>query len=423
MTETAFVPILVSTGVLIGAAILGGRLARRVHAPAVLGELLAGVLLGATVLGHWRPDVHAWLFPAIGSGAIVRQTLARMGLLVFLFYAGLELDFSFPAGRRAAIALASLFGILVPFGTGVALVLSHPEPWKSPVGADTTTMAIFMGAALSISALPVLARIVMDLGLSRSPIASVMLSAAVLDDLAGWTLFGIALGRTRGGAGSGITAPVIVFALLIASAVLGRPLARWARPRMEALFPMPGHRIGLAVVLFFLTAAAVELAGVHALFGAFLVGLALAERRETRSASQEITHQVALGVLGPLYFVSVAIQVDFRAHFDLRLVAVVLVVACLGKLSGATLGARLGGLPARAALAVGAGLNARGAMEIALAAAALEAGLIAHDAFVALVVMALATSMMSAPLLGYLLRDERAPEPEPAQTGGRSPVM
>jgi Kef-type K+ transport system membrane component KefB len=414
MTETAFVPILVSTGVLVGAAILGGRLARRLHAPAVLGELIAGVLLGATVLGHGLPDVHAWLFPAAGSGAVVRQTLARMGLLVFLFYAGLELDLSFPAGRRAAIALASLFGILLPFGAGVALVLARPEPWKSPVGADTTTMALFMGAALSISALPVLARIVMDLRLSRSPIAGVMLSAAVLDDLAGWTLFGIALGRTRGGAGSGVAAAVIVFALLIASAVFGRPLARWSRPRLEALFPMPGHRIGLAVVLFFWTAAAVELAGVHALFGAFLVGLAMAERRETRSAAQEITHQLALGVLGPLYFVSVAIQVDFRAHFDLRLVAEVLAVACIGKLLGATLGARLGGLPARAALAVGAGLNARGAMEIALAAAALEAGLIANDAFVALVVMALATSMMSAPLLAYLLRSERAPEPEPA---------
>lgn len=414
LTETAFVPILVSTGVMIGGAILGGRAARRLGLPAVLGELAAGVLLGLTALGYWWPQAHAWLFPATGTGAVVRQTLARMGLLAFLFYAGMELDFSWPPGRRAPTALASLFGILLPFALGAALVLARPEPWKSPSGADTLTMALFLGAALSISALPVMARIVLDLRLERAPTASIMMSAAVLDDLAGWTLFGIALGRTRGGPGAGLGAALTVFGLLLASAVFGRRLTQRARPRFERWFPMPGHRIGLAAVAFFWAAAAVELAGVHALFGAFLVGLALADRRETRSAPQEITHQMALGVLGPLYFVSVALQVDFRAHFDLRLVAEVLVVACVGKLLGATLGARLGGLPLRKAMAVGSGMNARGAMEIALAAAALESGLIAHDVFVALVVMALATSLLAAPLLAYLLRDEQAPEPQPA---------
>jgi Kef-type K+ transport system membrane component KefB len=191
-----------------------------------------------------------------------------------------------------------------------------------------------------------------------------------------------------------------------------------------------GARIGVATLLCLLAAAAAEWMGVHAIVGAFLVGLALTHDDDEPDASPGPVHQFALGIFAPIYFVSLGLRTDFASNFDLGLVALVLVIACLGKIIGATLGARLGGIAWRPSWAVGFGMNARGAMEIILASVALEQHLIDERLFVALVVMALVTSLLSGPVMARLLAGhpqlERAsPQVEasrPRRTRGRAPV-
>jgi Kef-type K+ transport system membrane component KefB len=241
----------------------------------------------------------------------------------------------------------------------------------------------------------------------------VVLSAAALDDVIGWTLFAMivsvvapAPAETAGGWTSvllhlGLLAGFVV-AVIAAGRFLGRPALAWLKTRTA----WPGSFIGVATVAMLASAVVTERLGMHPVFGAYLVGIALGQALPDGRAEQarEAIHPFAVSFFAPLYFVSIGLRADFARHFDLALVALVLVIACVGKIAGAGLGAWLGGLRAREAAAVGFGMNARGAMEIILASVALESGLIDQRVFVALVVMALATSALGGPVMKRLLR-------------------
>jgi Kef-type K+ transport system membrane component KefB len=255
----------------------------------------------------------------------------------------------------------------------------------------------------------VIARVLFDLGLARRELGALVLSSATLDDLVGWSLFAAILGSFTPHAAARFPPWASILSILgVAALVLtrGRFIVRQVRARIPA--QRVGARIGVATLLWLLGAAAAEWLGVHAIVGAFLVGLALAHDDEP-DASTEPVHQFALGIFAPIYFVSLGLRTDFASNFDLGLVAIVLVVACLGKIIGATLGARLGGIAWRPSWAVGFGMNARGAMEIILASVALEQHLIDERLFVALVVMALVTSLLSGPVMARLLAEATRP--------------
>ncbi len=274
------------------------------------------------------------------------------------------------------------------------------------------TFALFMGTALAVSALPVIARILMDLGLLRDKIGALILTAAVIDDLVGWSLFAVILGALHGGEGDtnvwltlGLVGGFVVL-LLGLGRWFGQPLVRWSRTGLA----WPQGFLGLITVFILLAGFGAETVGLHAVFGAFLVGVALSSGLgpAERESVHDTIYQFAISIFAPLYFVSIGLKVNFVANFDFGLVCVVILIATLGKIGGAGLGAWLGGLAPRAALLVGVGLNARGAIEIILASVALEYRLIDERIFVALVVMALVTSMMSGPLMGRLLRRRAA---------------
>lgn len=383
--------------------LLLGRLAHRLGFPVLLGELLGGILLGPTVFGRFAPDVYAALFPADGSTGVARNAFIQLGLLCFLFAAGLEVNVATLRRQGRRVASTSALGIAVPFALGFALVMAWPGLTQEPLGVRGT--AVFLGTALSISALPVIARTLMDLGLQKSEVGTVVLAAATVDDLIGWCLFAgiLSVFAPMGAARSpwvtiAIVVPAVLFVL-----TTGRWIAARLRERVRAQVRWPGGVIGVAAVLWLLAAVASEWAGVHAVFGAFMVGLMLSQEREDREPPHEVVHQFALGVFAPIYFVSIGMRADFARDFDALLVLAVLVTACAGKIAGASLGARLGGFSARESLAVGFGMNARGAMEMILAGVALERGLIGPKLFVALVVMAVATSVMGGPAMKRLL--------------------
>lgn len=393
---------------MLAVALLGGTLMRRWGQPAVLGELIAGILLGPTLLGALLPAFYNWLFPSQSVLSTVRDAVLSLGMLFFLFVAGLEINLAWLKGRAKSIVLTSLFGILLPFALGMAAVFLWPAGWGSPATKNQLLLSIFIGTALSISALPVIARILIDLKLLDSEIGVIVITAAAVNDLIGWSLFAAVLGNLN--QNSGTTAFIytlfwVVIALALIWSVgywLVRPLVSWLQRAI------PGSTVLISLITIFILGAAalVEAIGIHPVFGAFQMGVALGQGVEQRKGNpaHDTIYQFALSFFAPLYFVSVGLKANFATNFHFGLVLLVIAIACVGKIGGAGLGAWLGGLNLRRALAIGSGLNARGAMEIILASVALEYGVIDQRIFVALVMMALVTSLISGPLLKALWR-------------------
>ncbi len=385
-----------------------GRIMQRFNQPRVLGELFGGILLGPTLFGALAPGLYAGLFPAAGNTAVLRGGIIRIGMLFFMFVAGLEVQLSQARRLGAGIAMTSGLGIAVPFALGYGMVLLFPGLWGAPALARTQTLALCIAAALSISALPVIGRILIDLGLMDRRVGVVVMTAATVNDLLSWSVFALIVGTLGPGATwTGAVLQVCAVICLIPLALgPGRWLAASLLRRMRAPLIWPSGLVGIIAVLVLLSAACAEAIGVHAVFGPFLVGMALGQG--LKGAAQQQAHgtisQFALSFFAPLYFVSIGLGANFAADFDWVLVGLVVLVATLGKVCGGGLGAFLGGMDRREALAVGFGLNARGAMDIILASVALEYGIIDRRIFVALVVMALVTSMASGPAMQYFMR-------------------
>ena len=264
-------------GAMLTAALLCGQIMRALRQPAVLGELLGGIFLGPTVLGTLAPHAYAWLFPATGATTVGRDAMLKIGLLFFMFVAGLEVNPASLHKRGRSIVGASLLGIVLPCGLGVGTVLFMPEVWGAPAREHLMLFALFMGVALSISALPVIARILLDLSLIRDDIGVTVLAAATINDLIGWSLFAMLLSSfakdsTTANLGTMLGSVVGCATLIVGLGWWrGRSLLQWARVALA----WPSGFIGLITIIVLITAALAEAIGIHAIFGAFFVGVAL----------------------------------------------------------------------------------------------------------------------------------------------------
>ena len=407
MTSTELTILFLQLSIMLISAMALAALVRRLNHPPIVGELLAGILLGQTVLGYLAPSAFDWLFLQHAAVIPAREALILTGMLFFLFSTGMEVDLSMIQGRVWGLFLVSSLGILIPFGLGAGTVLAFPNFWNAPESSNQFQLALFMGTALSISALPIIARILQDLNLLDKEIGSVILTSAVLNDILGWTIFAASLNMMQSN-GEQANLGKILGSLGLAL-VLIWGMSRWlARPLINRSRSISGEYIGIVAACILAAAALAEWLGIHPIFGAFLVGVALGKSRtnKTEAEEREVINKFASRFFAPLYFVSVGLKVNFAENFDLGLVLLVLLIAILGKVIGGGLGARLSGFDARTSLAIGFGLNARGAIEIILASVALQHGVIDQRIFVALVVMALVTSMISAPALKHLLPRE-----------------
>ncbi|MEX0700868.1 MAG: cation:proton antiporter [Planctomycetales bacterium] len=397
---------LVSLGALLAVARVLGEIAQWLHQPAVVGEILAGILLGPTVFGALAPEWQGALFPSSGPVALVLGGLTTLAITLFLLVAGMEVDLS-TAWKQGTTALkVAVVGMAVPFAIGFAAAWTVPRAMGVHAGADPLIFSLFFATALSISALPVIAKTLMDLNLYRSDLGMVIVSAAVINDLVGWLVFAIILGMLGPGAGQEARIAVtIVLTLAFAATMLtaGRWLLHRALPYVQAHTRWPGGVLSFALALALFGAACTEWIGIHAIFGAFLVGVAIGDSSHLREQTRMTIDSFVSFFFAPLFFASIGLRVDFATSFDATLVLTILVVACAGKLLGCGLGAAWGGMSRRDAWAVGFGMNARGAMEIILGLLALEAGMIRERLFVALVLMALVTSMLGGPMLQFVL--------------------
>ena len=403
---------LLSLGVLLLTARIFAEIARKLAQPPVLGELLAGVLLGPTLLGTLAPAAHAFLFPQDPGLQAFFGGFRLLAVVLFLLVAGMEVDLS-TVWRQGRSALSvSLFGIFVPGGIGFALASVIPNLLGREPGADPLTFRLFFAIAMAISALPVIAKTLLDLNLYRSDLGMVVIASAVFDDLTGWLSFALVLSLMNVTAGHdfGITFTVICtlgFTLFMLTA--GRALFHRMLPWVQAHTTWPGGVLGLSLSLALIAAALTEWIGIHAIFGSFLMGIAIGDSSHLREQTRQTINQFVSFIFAPLFFASIGLQVNFVAHFDWQLTIIVLLVACAGKIVGCTFGARLGGMPPRESLAIGFAMNARGAMEIVLGLLALQNGLIGERMFVSLVVMAIVTSMMSGPMMRSILQLRRSP--------------
>lgn len=281
--------------------------------------------------------------------------------------------------------------------------------------------SLFIGTAMSISALPVIARTLMDLKLFKTKIGMIIIAAAMVDDVIGWLMFSVVLALMKKGVGSYAVLYTLAFTLMYALLMLtvGKKLIDKSLPWAQKNFSWPGGVLSIALGLSFIGAAFTEYIGIHAIFGAFIMGIAFGDSVHMNERTREIINQFVTNVFAPLFFVAIGLKINFVANFNLNLVVLILGLAIVTKLLGAGLGALWGRLTLRESLAVGFGMNARGAMEIILALLALEAKLITEPLFVAIVIMAVVTSVMSGPFMQWMLRTETLKHPvEPEEQLG-----
>jgi len=377
---------------------------RKIKQPAVIGEILAGIILGPTILGMINPDFFHSLFP-VGSSSLVLDGFVQVAVVMLLFIAGLEVELHIVLQQGRQVIYTSTLGLIIPFAMGFFFTYFFPLFFDSNAEQQHLAYSFFMGTAMAITALPVIARILMDLDIFKSRMGMLVISSAIITDLIGWLIFSVVLGMIGKDQNMLIWNTVMLtVGFTVIMLTLGRGLINRGLPWVNQKLTWPGGLLSLSLATCFLAAAFTKYIGIHAIFGAFIVGVALSDSEHFNKRAKEIAHQFINNIFAPLFFVSIGLKVNFMDNFDPTLTLVIIAIAFTGKIIGSGLGTRLGGYTWRESMAVAFGMNARGAMEIILGLIALENGLINERVFVSLVIMALVTSMSSGPLMKWMLR-------------------
>src|SRR5271170_3927581 len=392
-------------------AVTCGRVARKLGQARVVGEIAGGILIGPSVFGRFAPHLSANLFPPSSFASL--ETLSTVGLVLFLFLIGMELDYTQLYRQRATAVAASGMSILLPFAMGALLAHSLRIRF-APHGIGNIPFVLFLGIAMSITAFPVLARILDERNLQSTPLGVTAILCAAVQDVIGWSLLAIALALI-GEAGGPSSLPIRLIGLAVYLLVmLGiiRPLAR--RLALRSHPELSFELLGVIVAGILLSAAATDKIGIHPLFGAFLAGVCFPRIERWQIALRERLDMIVSVLLLPLFFA----LTGMRTRLDLLngsamwiWAGIVLAAAVFGKMGGAVMAARWTGKSWRNALALGALLNTRGLVELIVLNIAYNVGAFTPALFTMMVLMALVTTMLTAPVLNLLgIRDgERKP--------------
>lgn len=406
LSSSEVLPFLFLVGGLLLAARLMGEVFRLIKLPQVMGELVAGILLGPSCLQIIAPDFYQSFFTDQKNAGIAFDGLSRIGILLLLFVAGMEINLKTIKKKAKSAAAISLSGIFIPFavGFGATWYLNH---YLFPNGVeDKLSSSLFMGTALSITALSVLAKILIDIDMIKSKFGNLMMTAAMIDDLIGWLLFSLVVSVANlKKDGDFDTWQVMFMVVGFATFILtiGRKLIHWCFIFSNKYLSRGGGTLSVAIIFCFLGAMFTEWLGLHAIFGAFLVGIAVGDSEHFSHRTKEMLHDIVTYIFAPLFFISIGFRVNFIQNFDLSIISFVLLIAVIGKLVGGIIGARIGKFGKHESIAIGFGMNARGSQEIVLGLIALNAGLITDQVFVALVVMTFVTILMAGPAIKYFI--------------------
>lgn len=382
---------------------LGAVFERFLKQPPVIGEIVAGIALGPSILGAISDDAYQFLLPL--DAAPYLGVVAKIGVVLFMFLVGLELDLSVLRGRQQATLAISHASIIVPFVLGgvLALVL---YPIYSSAHVPFTVFALFLGVSMSVTAFPVLARILGDRKMMSSPLGVTAIACAAVDDATAWCLLAFVSGVARAELGSaGVTLGLVLLHVL-AVFFIARPLVRWLSEREEKRDgPVSLDTLALVFAGLLLSAVATEAIGIHALFGAFLFGAMIPH--EGRLAQQlRVRIEDVVGVLLlPVFFAFTGMRTEIGlvGGSDWLFLGLVILVATLGKFGGTLVAARFSGMPWRDASALGVLMNTRGLMELIVLNVGLDMGVLTPTLFTMMVLMALVTTFTTTPVLSLLL--------------------
>jgi Kef-type K+ transport system membrane component KefB len=420
MRMLSALPLLTLQACIIIAAARGiGMLARRVGQPAVIAEVIAGILLGPSLLGRVSPIAFETLFPKSSLSGL--SLVSQVGLVFFMFLIGLELDPKLLRGRGASSFAISAAGIFVPFTLGALFAWRIYENQSGP-GVAKSSFVLFMGIAMSITAFPVLARILTDTKLIRTKMGSVALACAAADDVTAWCLLAFVVSFVHAkGAMSAVFTVLEVAAFVGGMLFVVRPVLGRLGARIASRADLTQNVVALTFVLLLASAFLSETIGVHALFGAFLFGTVMPRRGDYAPALVErLEDFVVVGFL-PLFFAfsGLRTQLGLLTSLDDWLLCLALTaVACVGKFGGSFGVARLTGMSTRDAAGVGVLMNTRGLMELIVLNIGLDLGVISPKIFTMMVLMALVTTLMTTPLLKLVAPSLRrgAENPLPSTT-------
>ncbi|MFN3324827.1 MAG: cation:proton antiporter [Bryobacteraceae bacterium] len=408
--ESVLLQVIIQLIVIIAAARITGQIFRRMGQPVVCGEIAAGLILGPSLFGRFFPEAFQTVFdPSVSETFSI---LSQVGLVLLMFLIGLEFDFGHLSGNGPTALSVSLAGIVFPFILGFGLgywmhgALEFDGSWFN--------FSLFMAAAMSITAIPILGRIMIELNLHRTRIGSLTISAAAIDDASGWIILALVTAIVRATLDplrmAAMIGGVVAYGLIMV--LLVRPiLCRWAQRQLQKRGDLSLNAQAILLILVFLSAAATNLIGIFSIFGAFMLGAILYDQTELRKAVNQRLQDFVTVFFLPIFFTYTGLRTDIGSMTGATMWAfcgAVLGAAILGKFGGCTLAARLSGLPIRESAMIAVMMNTRALMELIVINIGYDLGIIPKPVFFMLVFMAVVTTYMTTPILSRLIRRSEA---------------
>lgn len=406
---------------------LFGWFFRKIGQPSVIGEMIAGIVLGPSLVGMYFPEFSAALFPKESLGNL--QFLSQIGLILFMFVIGMELDLKVLKNKAHDAVVISHASIVIPFALGLSLAYFIYEIY-APMGVEFSSFGLFMGIAMSITAFPVLARIVQERGMQKTKLGTIAITCAAADDITAWCILAVVIAIVKAGS---LLSSLYVIGMAILYVII---MLKIVRPFLKRVGDLNATRESLnkpVVAIFFITllisAYASELIGIHALFGAFLAGAIMPENNKFRNIFIEKVEDVSIIVLLPLFFVFTGLRTQIGLLNDpelWKITGLIILVAVVGKFFGSALAAKFMGQNWKDSLSIGALMNTRGLMELVVLNIGYDLGVLSTEIFTMMVIMALVTTFMTGPALdfiGFIFKDKATAVPEEIGTKSKYKIL
>jgi Kef-type K+ transport system membrane component KefB len=390
-----------------------GWLCTKIGQPTVIGEIVAGIILGPSLIGFYFPEFSSALFPVHSLGNL--QFISQIGLILFMFIVGMELDLKVLKNRAHDAVVISHASIIIPFALGMGLAYFNYSSF-APEGVQFSSFGLFLGISMSVTAFPVLARITQERGIHKTRIGTIVITCAAADDITAWSLLAVIIAIVK--AGSFLSS---IYTILLAIGYVFF-MIKIIRPFLRRVGTLHAYRENLSkpiVAIFFLTlilsAYATEVIGIHALFGAFMAGAIMPDNSKFRSVFIEKVEDVALVLLLPLFFVFTGLRTQIGLLDDpylWKVTGLIIIVAVTGKFIGSALAAKYVGQNWKDSLTIGALMNTRGLMELVILNIGYDLGVLTPEIFAMMVIMALLTTFMTGPALTFINWAFKSPKAE-----------
>ena len=381
---------------------LMGALFRKLNQPPVIGEVIGGIMLGPSLLGRFAPELQGLILPT--EAVPIIGIIAQIGVLLYMFLVGLELDLSVLRGRAGATIAISNAGIVIPFSLGALLAWQIYEGY-APDNVSLPSFALFLGVSMAITAFPVLARILGDKQLQKTPMGILALTCAAIDDVSAWCLLAFVVSVTQDAPGGAVTTTLLTAAYIGVMLTFGRSMMATIVKRLDTTKHIGEHALTLVLLAVLVSSIATEYIGVHAIFGAFLLGAVIPHESAIAAHVRIRIEDLVRVSLLPAFFAVTGLRTQvglLQTVEEWLLCGVIILVATSGKFGGVTLMARATGLNWRDSATLGILMNTRGLVELIVLNIGLDLGVISPQLFAMLVLMALVTTMMTSPVLTRL---------------------